>query len=134
MCLALIPSHFVLVFFLKKDVHYLHHLWSGSYTRAKMHRYGNLIFGTNLDPRPHDHWKGRQTVITKKEVNRNNLILCGTPEKVKEKFEVIVEDKDDSISLDEIWHFLSLFILLRSILHQHIFCGRQCNTIFVANI
>jgi len=47
MCLGLIPNHFVL-FFLKMIATYLHHLRSRSYTRAKRHRHGNLIFWINM--------------------------------------------------------------------------------------
>jgi len=46
--------------------------------------------------------KGDEPPSHKKESNRVNPILCDTPEKAKEKFEVIVEDEDDSISLDKI--------------------------------
>jgi hypothetical protein len=38
----------------------------------------------------------------KKESNRDNPILCDTPEKENEEYEVIAEDEDDSIPLDGI--------------------------------
>jgi len=69
--------------------------------------------------------KGDEPPSHKKESNRVNPILCDTPEKAKEKFEVIVEDEDDSISLDKIWHFfVGVYPLFLSILPRHIFCGR----------
>jgi len=38
----------------------------------------------------------------KKELNQVKPILCDTPEKAKQEFEVIGEDEEDSISLDAI--------------------------------
>jgi hypothetical protein len=44
--------------------------------------------------------KGEKLSPLKKESNKVNPILCDTPKKAKEKFEVIEEDEDDSILLD----------------------------------
>ncbi len=67
---------------------------------------GIWFFGsTNLVPRPHDHWKERQTVITKKGVKPRQSNFVWLPDKENEEFEVIAKDEDDSIPLDEIWHF-----------------------------
>jgi len=46
--------------------------------------------------------KGDKPSQPKKESNQSNPILCDMPEKEKEGFQVIAEDKDDSILLDGI--------------------------------
>jgi len=46
--------------------------------------------------------KGDKPSLSKKESNQVNLILRDTPEKVKEKCQVIAEDENDSISFDTV--------------------------------
>jgi len=46
--------------------------------------------------------KGEKLPQPKKESNEEKPILCDTPEKAKQEFEVIGEDEEDSISLDAI--------------------------------
>ena len=47
--------------------------------------------------------KGEKPPPPKKESNQAKPILCDTPEKAKQEFQVIEEDEEDSISLDVIW-------------------------------
>ena len=47
--------------------------------------------------------KGKKPPKPKKVSNEAKPILCDTLEKAKQDFEVIVEDEEDSISLDAIW-------------------------------
>jgi len=46
--------------------------------------------------------RGERPSSPKKESNRDNPILCDTPEKEDEEFEVFAKHEDDLIPLDEI--------------------------------
>ena len=66
--------------------HYLHHLPSGSYTRAKRRQNGR---------------NKRDRFHKKKPTNQDNPIMFDdTPVKANEDFEDVVEHLDDLISLD----------------------------------
>jgi len=62
---------------------------------------GIWVFGSTRSVMwSHDYWKGKETAPTKKRVKWAKPILCNTPKKAKQGFEVIGEDEEDSISLD----------------------------------
>jgi len=101
MCIGVIPNHFVLIFL--KDgcplppssTEWHNHkkddavTWEDEYLdQHELFRKLMIIESGNKPPQP------------QKESNKAAPILLGTPEKSKQQFQVITEDKEDSISLD----------------------------------
>jgi len=101
MCLDLIPNHFVLIFW--KDGCPL------PPSSTEWHNHKNEETMTCEDEYL-DHYdlfrhfmiieKGDKLAQPKKKSNKAEPILCDTLEKSKQQFEIIGEDKEDSISLD----------------------------------
>jgi len=103
MCLGLIPYHFVL-FFLKDGCPL-----PPSSTEWKNHKNEQAMTWKDEYLDQHDRFrdlmiieKGEKLPQPKKESNKAEPILCNTPEKAMQEFEVIGEDEEDSISLDAI--------------------------------
>ncbi|AET02411.2 hypothetical protein MTR_8g040220 [Medicago truncatula] len=102
-CLGLIPNHFVLLL-LKDDCPI-----PQSSTEWNNHKSEEAASWKDEFLDQHDRFRtlmnierGERSLSSKKDSNQHNPILCDTPIKVDEKFEVLAKHEDDLFALDKI--------------------------------
>jgi len=103
MCLGLIPNHFVLLFLKdgcplpSSSMEWNNHKSDERLTCEFEYLDQQVRFRELMKIE-----KGLKPPPPKKESNQVNHILCDTPEKPREEFQVIGEDEEDLISLEVI--------------------------------